>query len=122
MAFVGAPDEPQCPQLQQAAQLDFLRSRRVALVQACCGSGKTFTLLSAVLQSDANVAVVVVPWLVLTDQIVREYFDKFDKLPQFRAYARRVVSSGGTTDRSDVERFLASRGGRLSCRLTSLQE
>ena len=95
MAFVGAPDEPQCPQPHQAAQLDFLRSRRVALVQACCGSGKTFTLLSAVLQSDANVAVVVVPWLVLTDQIVRDYFDKFDKLPQFRAYARRVVSSGG---------------------------
>ena len=119
MAFVGAPDEPQCPQPHQAAQLDFLRSRRVALVQACCGSGKTFTLLSAVLQSDANVAVVVVPWLVLTDQIVRDYFDKFDKLPQFRAYARRVVSSGGTTDRSDVERFLASRGGRLSCRPTS---
>ena len=74
----------------QHKQMDFLRSRRDALVNSACGSGKTFVQLP---ECRAELAIVVLPWLALADQFLNDNSEN-DRCPALQEYQVREVSSG----------------------------
>lgn len=55
----------------QLLQFEFLKSRSVALVNACCGSGKTTVELECLKQQEVKLSVLVIPWLLLTEQFLK---------------------------------------------------
>ena len=55
----------------QVSQFEFLETRKVALVNACCGSGKTTVELECLKKEEVRLAVLVIPWLLLTKQFLK---------------------------------------------------
>jgi len=96
----------------QRLQLEFLAKRKRALVTACCGIGKTITELFAITQCEAKLALLVVPWLVLSSQFINDYLE-YAMLPALKNYRWLCVCSTGTTDTQQVRDFLSLPEQRL---------
>jgi superfamily II DNA or RNA helicase len=97
----------------QEKALEALHPHRTALVAMCCGSGKTFTLTSEILQTRLGMTVLVFPSLVLMRQYHRDYVDALDGFGDFSVL--QVCSDSGdhfTTSSADIQAFLATDPGR----------
>ena len=66
----------------------------------------------AIVQSQAELAAVVLPWLLLSSQFVSDFFDN-PSWPGLLEYQQLLASSHGTTQHSDIDRFCGGAGKKV---------